>query len=445
MAIKRKSENTVTTFQSTALLTDMYELTMLESALADGTAHRQCAFEVFTRRLQHERRYGVVAGTARVLEAVRNFVFTEDQLATLTFLQPSTIEYLRNYRFSGHIDGYREGELFFPHSPILTVRGTFAECVVLETVILSILNADSAIATAAARMVTAADGRPLMEMGSRRTHEAAAVTAARAAYLAGFTATSNLEAVYRYGIPGAGTAAHAWTLVHVNEDGSANERAAFQTQVDLLGFGTTLLVDTFDITQGVINAIEIGGTELGAVRIDSGDLGVMTRKVRQQLDELGAYNTRIIVSSDLDEYAIAGLRGDPVDGFGVGTSVVTGSGAPTASMVYKLVEVDGLPVAKRSRNKKSVGGAKRAVRTHRATGTAIEEIITPFAAPTPEINNLEVQELTVPLMRDGKIVEGQPTLEQSRNYLAGQLVTLPWEGLALSKDEPVLNTRFLGF
>lgn len=432
-------------FPSTALMTDKYELTMLQSALADGTATRTCTFEVFSRRLPNERRYGVVAGTQRVLEAVHNFIFTEEQIAILDFLNDETREFLRNYRFSGDIDGYREGELYFPHSPILTVRGTFAECVILETLILSILNADSAIASAAARMVTAADGRPLVEMGSRRTHEEAAVTASRAAYLAGFTSTSNMEASFRYGIPTTGTAAHAWTLLHINEDGTPNEKAAFQSQVDTFGTDTTLLVDTYDITQGVKNAIEVAGTQLGAVRIDSGDLGVMTRKVRQQLDELGAHNTRIIVSSDLDEYAIAGLRGDPVDGFGVGTSVVTGSGAPTASMVYKLVEVDGLPVAKRSRNKISVGGAKKAVRTHRATGTAVEEIIIPMHMPTPEIGHLDVRELSIPLMRNGAIVDGLPTLDESRDYLAQQLVTLPWEGLALSKDEPVLSTRYMGF
>lgn len=435
----------VTEFESTALLTDMYELTMLQSALADGTAYRNCTFEVFSRRLPNERRYGVVAGTARVLEAIKRYRFTEKQLASLTFLDATTIDFLRSYEFKGQIDGYREGELYFPSSPILTIRGTFAECVILETLILSIMNADSAVASAAARMVTAADGRPIFEMGSRRTHEYAAVTAARAAYLAGFVGTSNLEAVYRYGIPGSGTAAHAWTLLHVNDDGTPNEPAAFQSQINVLGVGTTLLVDTYDIAKGVKTAIEIAGPQLGAVRIDSGDLGVMTRKVRQELDSLGAHNTGIVVSSDLDEYAIAGLRGNPVDAFGVGTSVVTGSGAPTAGMVYKLVEVDGHPVAKRSRGKAMVGGTKRAVRTHRATGTAVEEIVFPYDHETPQIGQLNSYELTIPLMRNGIVVDNLPMLEESRAYLAEQLITLPWEGLALSKDEPVLSTRFIGF
>ncbi|MBZ8178221.1 nicotinate phosphoribosyltransferase [Corynebacterium sp. 3HC-13] len=436
--------NTVTS-SSTAFLTDKYELTMLEAALRDSTADRQCTFEVFARKLPNERRYGVVAGTERVLEAVRHYVFTEEQLATLDFLQESTIEYLRHFRFSGHIDGYREGELYFPYSPLLTVRGSFAECVVLETVILSIMNADSAVASAAARMVTAADGRPIMEMGSRRTHEYSAVTASRAAYLAGFQATSNMEASFRYGIPASGTSAHAWTLLHVNEKGEPDEKAAFKAQVEALGVGTTLLVDTYDISQGVRNAIEVAGTELGGVRIDSGDLGAITRRVRAQLDELGAYNTKIVVSSDLDEFTIAGLRGDPIDCFGVGTSVVTGSGAPTAHMVYKLVEVNGHPVAKRSRGKATTGGTKKALRTHRASGTAIEEIVYPFTAPRPDFPHLHCLELTHPLIRDGEIVSGQPSLSEAREYLAQQLVSLPWEGLALSRDEPAISTRFLGF
>ena len=282
-------------------------------------------------------------------------------------------------------------------------------------------------------------------MGSRRTHEYAAVASSRAAYLAGFHSTSNLEAAFRYGIPAGGTAAHSWTLLHVNEDGSPNEEAAFQAQIDSLGVGTTLLVDTYDITNGVETAVRVGGPKLGAVRIDSGDLGMLTRQVRRQLDALGNHNTKIVVSSDLDEFAIAGLSGDPVDIYGVGTSVVTGSGAPTAGMVYKLVEVDGKPVAKRSRNKASRGGAKRALRTHRDTGTAVEELVLPIDADTPDTGTLTARELTIPMIRDGRPVDGLPTLNEAREHLAAQLVTLPWEGLALSRDEPALSARFVGF
>lgn len=431
--------------RSTALLTDKYELTMLQAALRDGSANRQVTCEVFGRRLPNERRYGVVAGTERVLRAVEDFRFSANQLAEMDFLDDKTKEYLRHYRFSGQIDGYREGELYFPNSPILTVRGTFGECLILETVILSILNADSAVASAASRMVTAADGRPIIEMGSRRTHEYAAVTAARAAYLAGFEATSNLEAGYRYGIPVSGTAAHSWTLAHTNPDDTPNEEAAFRSQIDTLGVETTLLVDTYDITKGVETAVKVGGPQLGGVRIDSGDLGAVTRRVRKQLDDLGNHNTNIVVSSDLDEFAIAGLRGDPVDVYGVGTSVATGSGAPTAGMVYKVVEVDGIPVAKRSTSKQSVGGAKRALRTYRSSGVAVEEIVYPFEAPAPDTGQLDTREMTIPLMRDGHIVDGLPDLHASREYLDQARQTLPWEGLALSRDEAAVPTRMVGF
>ncbi|WP_372448867.1 nicotinate phosphoribosyltransferase [Saccharopolyspora endophytica] len=424
---------------STALLTDHYELTMLASALRDGTAHRECTFEVFTRRLPNGRRYGVTGGIGRVLDAVQNFRFGEAEIAQLAehgVVDDLTLEWLRDYRFSGQIDGYPEGELFFPGSPLLTVRGTFAEAVVLETVVLSILNHDSAIAAAAARMVSAANGRRIIEMGSRRTHEESAVSAARIAYLAGFTATSNLEAGRRYGIPTTGTAAHAFTLLH------DSEQSAFESQIAALGTGTTLLVDTYDISRGIDLAVQTAGTGLGAVRIDSGDVGVLARQAREQLDRLGATNTRVVVSGDLDEYAIASLRAEPVDGYGVGTSLVTGSGAPTAEMVYKLVEVDGRPVAKRSSHKESRGGRKAAIRRYKETGTAVEEVVYGVEAE-PALGSHD-RHLQIPLIRDGKLADDLPTLEQDRERLRRALVTLPWEGLKLSNGEPAIPTTFLG-
>ncbi|AYF74334.1 nicotinate phosphoribosyltransferase [Nocardia yunnanensis] len=428
---------------STALLTDQYELTMLAAALADDSAQRHCTFEVFARRLPNGRRYGVVAGTGRLLDALSEFRFGPAELEVAArFLDDRTLEWLRDYRFRGEIDGYPEGELYFPGSPILTVRGTFAECVLLETLILSIYNHDSAIAAAAARMVSAAGGRRMIEMGSRRTHELAAPASARAAYLAGFDATSNLEAARSFGVPSAGTSAHAFTLLHSGADG-AHEAAAFRSQIAALGVGTTLLVDTFDITRGVATAIEVAGPELGGVRIDSGDLGVLARQVRDQLDALGATRTRIVVSGDLDEYAIAALRAEPVDVYGVGTSLVTGSGAPTAGMVYKLVEVEGVPVAKRSSHKESRGGTKRAIRLARRTGTVVEEIVYPAAGSRPEPNGFEIRELQVPLVREGEVLPDRPTLAQSRELVTKGLVSLPWEGLKLSAGEPAIPTTFV--
>ncbi|HYT09630.1 MAG TPA: nicotinate phosphoribosyltransferase, partial [Mycobacteriales bacterium] len=362
---------------STALFTDRYELTMLASALGDGSVRRRCVFEAFARRLPDGRRYGVVAGTARLLDAIEAFRFGSGELAALdrAGIDGPTLDALERWRFTGDIDGYAEGEVYFPGSPVLTVTGTFGETVLLETLVLSVLNHDSAIAAAAARMATAAGDRTLIEMGSRRTHEEAAAAAARAAYLAGFSATSNLEAGRRWSIPTTGTAAHAFTLLH------DTEAEAFRAQVEALGSDTTLLVDTYDIAAGIRTAIEVAGPALGAVRIDSGDLTVLARQARELLDSLGATKTRIILSGDLDEWAIAGLAAAPVDAYGVGTAVVTGSGAPTAGMIYKLVEVDSRPVAKRSEHKATNGGRKTAVRRHRPTGTATEEVLVSRGMP----------------------------------------------------------------
>ncbi|MDX1884424.1 nicotinate phosphoribosyltransferase [Mycolicibacterium sp. 120270] len=424
-----------------ALLTDKYELTMLAAALRDGTAHRRTTFEVFARRLPEGRRYGVVAGTARFVEALADFTFNDAALESLSdFLNTETLAYLADYRFRGEVDGYAEGELYFPGSPVLAVHGTFGECVVLETLALSILNHDTAIASAAARMAMAAEGRTLIEMGSRRTHEQAAVAAARAAYLAGFDGSSNLEAQRRYGVPALGTSAHAFTLLHTTTEGP-DEKAAFRAQVDALGVGTTLLVDTYDITKGVANAVEAAGPELGAVRIDSGDLGVMARQVRAQLDSLGATKTRIVVSGDLDEFAIAGLRAEPVDIYGVGTSVVTGSGAPTASMVYKLVEVDGMAVEKRSLHKQSHGGRKRAMRLAKPSGTIVEEVVYPAAGPTPE-SEFVARDLTVPLVENGEPV-ADLSLTAARDRVKAGLHSLPWDGLKLSRGDAAIPTRII--
>ncbi len=433
---------------SIGMFTDRYEMTMLATALADGTAALPCVFEVFARRLPEGRRYGVVAGTSRVLDAITNFSVDDDELRWLRdtgAVDDVSAEYLRRYRFSGRVDGYPEGEVFFPDSPILTVHSTFAEAILLETIILSILNHDAAVAAAATRMVTAAHDRPIIDMGSRRTHEQAAVAAARAAYLAGFASTSNLAAGRTYGIPTGGTAAHAFTLAH------HDELTAFRSQVAQHGPATTLLVDTYDITRGIDNAVEAAGTELAAIRIDSGDLGPLARLARAQLDGLGNHGTKIVVSGDLDEYAIAGLAAAPVDIYGAGTAVVVGSGAPTAGLIYKLVEVDGRPVAKRSEHKATNGGGKIALRSHRSTGTATEELVVagPSARRDAESMRLQRDDAGVrciheTLIRDGVITAaGNASLTDSRDRLRTTLRTLPWEGLALSRGEPALTTRLI--
>ncbi|WP_433253261.1 nicotinate phosphoribosyltransferase [Streptosporangium sp. CA-135522] len=423
---------------STALLTDHYELTMLQAALRSGAGSRRAVFEVFARQLPGGRRYGVVAGIGRVLEALESFRFGDEELAFLRdnqIVDASTLDFLAGYRFTGSLYGYREGECYFPGSPILTVEGTFAEAVLLETVVLSILNHDCAIATAASRMVRAAGSRPLIEMGSRRTHEMAAVAAARAAYLSGFSATSNLMARHRYGVPTAGTAAHAFTLLH------DSERQAFQAQIDSLGTGTTLLVDTYDVAEAVRTGVELAGPDLGAIRLDSGDLGEVAHAVRGQLDALGAAKTRILVTSDLDEYAIAALSAAPVDAYGVGTSLVTGSGVPTAALVYKLVvreDAQGVmqPVAKRSVGKPSRGGRKEAFRQLDPAGTAVGELVI-VTGERPE----EARPLQAELVRDGEIV-GREGLEAGRRRHREAVAELPAEAHQLSRGYAAIPTVF---
>ncbi|HTZ93487.1 MAG TPA: nicotinate phosphoribosyltransferase [Streptosporangiaceae bacterium] len=425
----------------TALLTDHYELTMVRAALRSGTAGRRSVFEVFARHLPNGRRYGVVAGTGRLLDALEQFRFGDRELEFLERAQIAdapTLEFLRSYRFSGDIWGYAEGDCYFPGSPILVVEGTFAEAVILETLSLSVLNHDCAIASAASRMVHAAHGRPLVEMGSRRTHERAAVAAARAAYIAGFATTSNLRAGYQYRLPTSGTSAHAFTLVH---DG---EKQAFAAQVDALGPGTTLLVDTYDVADAITAAVEQAGPGLGAIRIDSGDLAAVARQARAQLDELGAGKTRIILTGDLDEFSIAALAAEPVDGYGVGTSLVTGSGAPTAAFVYKLVaraDSDGpgplRPVAKRSVGKPSRGGRKWAVRQLDDAGSAAAEVITD-SEPQEGNGGRPLLQL---LVRDGDIVGREPLAEARTRHLAA-VSELPPHALQLSRGYPAIPTLF---
>ncbi|WP_216389631.1 nicotinate phosphoribosyltransferase [Arcanobacterium phocae] len=440
---------------STALLTDMYELTMIESAFETGRAELPCVFEVFGRRLPGSRRYGVVAGTGRILEALQDFTFDDDEIAYLRdahVVGERTLEFLKNWRFTGDIYGYAEGECYFPYSPLLTVVGTFAECVVLETLVLSILNYDSAVATAASRVTIAAHDRPCLEMGARRTHEYSAVAAARAAIIGGFVGTSDLEAGRRYGISTIGTAAHSFTLLHGSED------EAFAAQIRTLGPNTTLLVDTYNIHDGVEKAVaaaRAAGGELGAVRIDSGDLVAQAFQVRAQLDELGATTTKITVTSDLDEYAIAALNAAPVDSYGVGTKLVTGSGHPTAQLVYKLVarkdeETDTwVGVSKRSESKTSRGGLKVAGRKYDVTGRATAELIVTvddFEDGIAYLKEQGARPLQVILVSGGEIQDeymNATAFGRAAERHRSSRAALPYNAWRLSEGEPGIPTEFV--
>lgn len=426
---------------TTALLTDQYELTMVRAAMDAGTANRRSLFDLFTRRLPEGRRYGVVAGLGRVIDAIGEFSFGEAELGFLRdrgIVTDDLAHWLAGYRFTGDVWGYPEGEVYFPGSPVLSVEGTFAEACILETVLLSIYNHDAAIAAAASRMTAMAGSRSCVEMGSRRTHEEAAVAAARAAYLAGFASTSNLEAGRRYGIPTIGTAAHSFTLLFDTEE------EAFGAQLHTLGESTTLLVDTYDVEKAIRLAVELTEGRLGAVRLDSGDLPIMARQARDLLDDLGATSTRIMVTSDLDEWQIAMLQGAPVDGYGVGTSLVTGSGHPTCGFVYKLVArasstgAEMIPVGKRSKGKNTLGGRKFAMRRIGPDGAEAEVI----GLGAPPVNDGNDRDLLVPIFRGGELVY-TATLDDARRRHAESLRELPLAARRISKGDPAIETIIL--
>lgn len=411
---------------NTVLKTDKYEFTMLQAALTSGVAHKKAVFELYTRRLPEGRNYGIVAGTPRALKAIRDFKFTDKEIEYLEdHLNHETIEYLRNFRFTGTVSGYKEGDYFFPHSPVFTIEGTFGEAVLFETVLLSIFNYDSAVASMASRIRKVAGKTPLQELGARRANEDAAVVAARAAVLAGWDGTSNLLAGERYGVNVFGTSAHAFTLAH--ED----EVEAFKSQVQSLGVHTTLLVDTYNIAQGIRNAIEAAGVNLGAIRLDSGDPFVEIPAARDLLDDLGAVNTRIVFSGDLDFETVKAITEAnlPVDGFGIGSEVVTGGGFPNCGFVYKLVEIeyeDGLmhPVAKNSASKSSVGGKKLAYREFNDDWEVEAEHIFTTTPTAAEIAGLTpLQEVYI---LQGSLLK-MPTLDEGREIHAQNAETLPLE------------------
>jgi len=431
---------------STALLTDHYELTGLDAALVSGVAHHRATFELFSRGLPDGRRYGVVAGIGRAVDAVLRFRFGPAELSYLEergFLRPETLAYLADFRFSGDVTGYRDGEIYFPYSPLVTVDATFGEALVLETVLLSVLNHDAAVASAAARMASAAQaqGRATIEGGARRTHEEAGVAAALAGYIAGIDVTSNLEAARRYGIPSAGTTMHAFTLAH------RSELDAFRAQVEAMGTDTTFLVDTYDIPSGIENAVAAAGAGIGAVRLDSGDVADEARKARKQLDALGATGCKIVVSGDLDEYRVEAMADAPVDRYMFGTRLVTGSGAPTAELVYKLVAVaddDGpdatmRAVAKTSAGKGHRGGRKTATRIIGADGYALEErLLIDGDEPEPLAEGQTERALQVPLIVAGEALAPFDARAAREHHALARAELRPgW--LALEPGRPALN------
>jgi len=417
-----------------ALRTDLYELTMMGGYFHQGRHRDRVTFELFVRELPPHRRYLVFAGLDRIVDYLDDLRFHEDQIAHLRdvpAMRPAMSEafadYLRSFRFTGDAWAMPEGTVFFAGEPVLRVTAPLPEAQLVETFLLSIVNTEVLVCSKAARIVEAAGDAPVMEFGTRRTSPDEALRSARAAYLAGFAATSNVEAGRRYGIPVSGTAAHSWTLAFPSEE------EAFAAQFALYGRDAVLLVDTFDTRQGVRNAIAVAGDRLGGIRLDSGDLDTLAFEARALLDEAGLRSTRIVASGDLDEYEIARLRGAgaPVDAWGVGTRLVRSTDAPHVGGVYKLVQHDALgePRMKTSPGKGTRPGAHQVHRV-RSGRKAVRDIV---ALADETVDGAEP--LLVPIFDAGRLVRPPDDLEAARARARDEIATLPSEVRAIGNRD----------
>jgi nicotinate phosphoribosyltransferase len=410
------------------LLTDEYQLAMADSYVAQGLADDPVAFELFVRTLPAHRGYLVAAGLERACEYLTGLAFAAeslDYLHTSGTSSDALIEQLRTLRFTGDVDAVPEGSVVHAGEPILRVEGPRMACQLAETFLLNQVNFQTMIATKAARIVTAAAGRPGIDFGFRRAHGAdAGLLAARCAYIGGCVATATVAAGYEWGIPTSGTMAHSYVL-------------AFPTDVEAFcAFmrdhpdRSTLLIDTHDALSGAraaCRASHLTGIVPQAVRLDSGDLAEVTQAVRRILDDGGCTATRIVCSGDLDEYRIERLlrEGAPIDGFGVGTALTTSNDAPTLGGVYKLVWSNGRPVMKAAGTKSNLPGRHQVFRTPEGDTIGLAD------------EDLPGERLLVPVIRAGRLVEPLPELADIRRHAAGQVAALPERTLALADPEPI--------
>ncbi|MDO9017818.1 MAG: nicotinate phosphoribosyltransferase [Deltaproteobacteria bacterium] len=421
-----------------ALLTDRYELAMLGAYLREGIAERRGVFELSLRRLPPNRRFLLVAGVDRVVRYLRDLCFTDAEVDYLR-AQPDLRDvmtdamegYLRTFRFRGDLDAIPEGALAFEAEPILRVTASLAEAQLLETFLLGVINTETRVASKAARLVLAAEGRPVFEFGARRVDPLTAPHAGRAAYIAGCAASSCEQAGLTFGVPVSGTIAHSYVLAHVDD----GEEAAFLRFAESFPQGTTLLIDTYDARRGALRAAR-AGSAVRAVRIDSGDLLALGRDVRRILDAAGRPDIQLIASDDLDEQRIRSLlaEGAPYDAFGVGTAITLTPDAPSLGAIYKLVEIEdrrdvAVPVGKRSPGKPSSAGAKQVYRRLDERGAFVEDTVRladESADPHPDP---EAVALLVPVMRSGKLVRDLPTpaeaTREARERAACSLRSLP--------------------
>ena len=420
---------------SGVLLTDLYELTMLQAYFEEGL-EGTASFELFMRALPPERNFLLAAGLAEVLDYLAALRFTPGDLRWLRGTKRFTPDFLASLaglRFTGDVDAMPEGTVFFPDEPILRITAPLREAQLVESRVMNLLHYETLVASKAARCALAAGDRLLVDFGLRRAHGAeAALLSARASYLAGFTGTATVEAGRRWGIPVFGTMAHSYVQVHADET-EAFERFAMAQRGNV-----TLLIDTYDTERAAQRVVALAprlaarGIAIKGVRLDSGDLAEHARRVRAILDAGGLKEVTIFASGNLDEYRLAKLcsGGAPIDGFGVGTRMNTSADAPYLDCAYKLQEYDGEPRRKRSEGKATWPGRKQVYRHHDAEGRFARDLLAPADAAHPG------EPLLVPVVRRGEMTRPRPALGQSREFARAQLARLPDRLRALEPAAP---------
>ncbi|MCC2680753.1 MAG: Nicotinate phosphoribosyltransferase related protein [Nitrosospira multiformis] len=411
---------------SSPLLTDHYQLTMLESYLQQGM-EETAVFELFFRKLPPTRNFLVAAGLEQALEFLENLHFSAGELAWLKArFGPALVNYLEKFRFTGDVHAMPEGTLFFPDEPILRLTAPLPQAQFVESRLINLLHFETLIASKAARSVLVAPGKLLVDFGMRRAHGAeAALLAARASYLAGFSGTSTVLAAAIYGMPSFGTVAHSYIQAHTDET------AAFEHLVRCHPKNSTLLIDTYDTEAAAIKVVTLArklaqdGIEVSGVRLDSGDLGMHARRVRRILDEGRLEKTRIFASGNLNENRVHELisSGAPIDGFGVGTALDVSSDAPALDCAYKLQEYAGKARRKRSEGKATWPGRKQVYRKYDPDGRAVRDVVA-LEKDDPH----EGEPLIVPMMRNGRRIDGingNGKLEAIRRQTVANYARLP--------------------
>ncbi len=407
-----------------ALLTDLYELTMSQ-VYVEREMLAPATFSLFVRKLPSNRSFLLAAGLWPLLEALHELRFNEEDLAyleSLKIFKPTFLDYLKNFRFTGEVWALPEGTVFFENEPVVEITAPLPEAQIVETLVINLINIETAIATKAALCVLAARGRPCVDFGARRTQGLeASLHAARASYIAGFSATSNVLAGKLFGIPVTGTMAHSYI------ESFDREEEAFRAFAENFPENAVFLVDTYDTLEGARRAARVAlklkerGLLVRGVRLDSGDVIELSRKVRRILDEAGLSEVKIFVSGGLDEKKIAEIvsSGAPVDAFGVGTKMGVSADAPYLDLAYKLVEYDGRPRMKLSEGKITYPGRKQVFRRYDAAGLFYEDEL------GLREENLPGKTLLTCFMREGRLLEGTPPISDIRQRAAEEINRLP--------------------